>query len=264
VSEALGRLNGTTYRDRYGVYAWKGERFTSVTTVLGAMAKPALPYWAAKCVAEHVAERAGALGRGEIKGPALLAELADVDSLKKVPWAKRDKKADVGTQVHLVAELTSAGRAVDPGVFAEDVRPYIVSFLEWEARWQPEYFAMEAPVFSRSRGYAGTMDAICRIGGRTIVMDYKTGADTYAEHALQLAAYRHGEYLGLPDGTEYPMPATEAGAILLISPEGCKLLEWPTGQPEMEVFEAMIPVQRWQRATKDLRPAEVRYAYSPA
>ena len=249
------RLNGTTYRDRYGVYNWKGERFASVTSILGAANKPAIPKWAARQVAEYVAARAGALRDKLITGPELLAELLDTDKLKEVPWAIRDRKADLGTQVHAVAEMAAAGQTVDPAVFSEDVRPYVVSFQAWLEQSGAQYEAMEAAVFSRQHHYAGTMDSIMRIGGRLLVVDYKTTGDTYPEHALQIAAYRLGEFLGIPDGTEYPMPHTDGGAVLLIGPDSCRLMEWDCGGAQFDVFLSLIPVLDFQRSR--LKPREL-------
>lgn len=246
-------LKGTTYRDGRGVYHWKDQKFNSVTTVIGAMAKPALMYWSAKMVAEHVAGMAKMVEGGHLSLEEALPLLKDVDGLKNAPWAHRDKRADEGTQVHAVNEMIVAGQTVDPMVFAPEVRPYITHYQAWIEREKPEFLALEAAVFSREHGYAGTMDTIVKLRGRQIVLDYKTSGDSYPDHSLQLAAYRFGEFLGLPDGTEYPMPQTDGAAILLITPEGCRMLEWECGRAEFDHFIRLRQIYLWQKSKPQYR-----------
>ena len=50
-------------------------------------------------------------------------------------------------------------------------------------------------VYSRTFGFAGTLDAICTIAGRRGLLDIKTGrSGVYPEVALQLAAYAHADF----------------------------------------------------------------------
>lgn len=128
------------------------------------------------------------------------------------------------------------------------MKGYIESFLLWLETTGAEFEASEFACFNRTIGYAGTCDALVRLKcGRLIAFDYKTSSDSYSEHALQLAAYRHAEFIGLQDGTEEPMPETDGGCILLPQPDGsiAKLLEWPTGDAEFQSFAALKTVYDW-------------------
>ncbi len=252
MSDDLLRSHGPTHRDRYGTYTWKSERFRSVTTILGGtLPKPALVSWAAKCVAQHVAERARELEQKRIGGKALLRELLDADYLAKIPWQKRNAKADLGTCIHKVCEGVAAGELVNPKMFGA-LEGYVAAFLAWIEQMRPEYVAIEAEVFNREYGYAGTLDSIVRVGGRTLIMDYKTSADTYPDHSLQLAAYRHAQFMVVGD-REIPMPATDGGAILLVHPSGCRLYEWDCGEEEFALFRSLIPIERWMKLKREAR-----------
>lgn len=68
---------------------------------------------------------------------------------------------------------------------------------------------------SAKYGYAGVADAVARIGGRTLLVEYKTGG-VYAEHRLQLAAYAFAEFIGLADGREAVPPRIEGGLIVRV------------------------------------------------
>lgn len=244
------RMHGTNYRDSKGIYTWKNEKFPSVTTILKMKDKPALPRWASKSVAEFVKGECERRNRGEITGQQLMDTLLDTDRLKNVPWDYAGKKRDMGSTFHDVAEQITLGTLVSPKAFGDDVRGYIESFMIWLEDTGAEFEASEFACFNREIGYAGTCDALVRLKtGRLIAFDYKTSADSYDEHALQLAAYRHAEFIGLQDGSELPMPETDGGCILLPQADGtrAKLVEWPTGEAEFKSFAALKTLYDWSQ-----------------
>jgi hypothetical protein len=247
---------GTLLRDQKGIYTWRDEKFPSVTSILSGMAKPALTYWAAKSVAEWVANYVSVtVPEQKLPWSEVQSRLSDVDKLKSVPWDYAEKRRDLGSTFHDVAERFAGGMTVNPEVFSSDIRPLVESFLRWVGDNNPEWHAMEAGVFNREHNYAGTMDTIMMLHDRMVVLDYKSSKDSYPEHALQLAAYRHAEFLGLADGSEIPMPKTDGGIILLVQEKECKALEWPCGD---EQFEAFLALRRLKNFTESkLKATEV-------
>lgn len=198
-------------------YAWGDETFTSVTTLLGALSKPALVNWAAKTVAEYAVENIAAI--------TALAQ-ADPDgairALKGSPWQKRDNAADLGTHVHDQIEARIIGQT--PAEPPADVAKRVAHFEAFCEDYAPTFEAAEATVYNRTDGYAGTLDSIAMIGGERFIIDVKTTkSGVYPEHGLQLAAYAHAEFIGAPDGTEVAMPEITAGAVLWIHPGGYQL-----------------------------------------
>jgi hypothetical protein len=226
-------------------YDWKGERFWSVTTILsGGVPKPALLPWGIKMVAEGAVEavRSGAL-------VPMVEQDADaaVAFLKGLPWAKRDRAANLGTEIHEAIEILAQGKPWPD--WPLPIRPHMDHFRAWAEAYAPEWIASEASVFSRSQAYAGTLDFIARIGGRTVIGDVKTGSGIYPEVAMQLAAYRHAEFIGLPDGTEQPMPAVEGAVALHLTADGYRLLEVDAGEAAFNAFLYAREVFRWQEET---------------
>lgn len=245
----LGRVKGTTYRDSKGIYSWKDERFPSVTTILKMKDKPALPRWASKSVAEYVCEYITRCGEERTPWSEITATLTDTDHLKNVPWSYAEKKRDMGSTFHDVADSILTGIPISAEAFSEDIRGLIVSLKNWLEKSGAEVEATEFACFNREHGFAGTCDALVRLNGEMFVLDFKTGKDSFEEHALQLAAYRKAEFIGLQDGSEIPMPETVGGLILLPCPEGgpARLLEWPTGEQEFTAFVGLIDVFNWSK-----------------
>lgn len=195
-------------------YTWGDESFTSVTTLLGALSKPALVNWAAKTVAEYAVAH-----MAEIHALAKADPDGAVRALKGSPWQQRDKAADLGTYVHDQIEARILGQT--PAAPPDEVALRVGYFDDFCRDYQPVFEASEATVYSRDAKYAGTLDSIAMIGGERFIIDVKTTkSGVYPEHALQLAAYAHAEFIGAPDGTEVSLPQIDAGAVLWISPTG--------------------------------------------
>lgn len=239
--------------DRTGrFYTWRDERFWSVTTIIGGgIPKPALINWAKKFTAEYACDNYTKLG-------ALLEPDADgnidrdgaVDWLKGAAYRDRDRKADLGTELHTATEAYILGKPMPP--WSLPVRPVMEQFKKFLADYQPHYLLTEASVFNRSERYAGTLDAVAVIDGRRYLLDVKTGKGVYPEVALQMAAYRYAEYVGLPDGSEEPLPQIDACAVLHLPTDG-RGYELTTVRADREIFQAFLYVRecfRWTAETQ--------------
>jgi hypothetical protein len=251
------------------------ERLWSVTTIINALDRPALLYWAA----EQAAEAAIAVAR------SLPARVDEEGREAVVKWL-RDARfrrpkglrsaTELGTVVHDACELYAlTGRAPEVD---DEVRPYLQQFDRWCQKFQPSYEAVEMTVFSPTYGYAGTLDAIMRIGsvdGRVrVIGDYKSSRKSYddkgnpsgpySEVALQLGAYRGAElaavwrprrveqmrrryYLLSPEERQLavPMPEVEGGVVIHITPEHCIAYPVRCDRPVHEAFLYVVEAARW-------------------
>lgn len=246
-------------------------RLWSVTTLIGALDKPALIYWAAKEVA-----------KAAVHDQDAWKALADRDPedaiqwLKKAPYRKgpgERSATQLGEVVHSACEeyaLTGVRPEVD-----EEVAPFLHQFEEWCQRAQPEYQAAELTVYHPRYGYAGTADAFLTVGGFRAIVDYKTSRDStdsrgkpktpYPETALQLAAYRHAEfaaafrarrwekfrrryYLLSPQERELavPVPQVDGGLCLLITPDWCEAFPIRCDEQVFTSFLYVVEAARWQ------------------
>lgn len=204
----------TTSRGRS--YKWRDETFDSVTTILnGGIPKPALVNWAAKGAATFAVQNREAW--------AELEDDAAIDLIKGAPNRDRDKAGSLGTQLHDYAEAQALGKPMPkPDLI---LAPYVAQVQAFVRDFGAEFLLSEATVYNRKDGYAGTLDGILTIGGLTYLIDYKTSrSGIFAETALQLNAYANAEFIGLPDGTEEPLPHIDAAAAVHIVPDGYSVI----------------------------------------
>lgn len=198
-------------------YKLDGAWVPGVTTLIGkGLPKPALSYWAARTVAEWVADNptlAEDLGRMGGRGPA-------VAFLKEIPWQKRDDAAVRGTDIHALAEKVTHGEEV---AVPEDLATTVQGYVEWLDANDVEVLLTERPVASRQWRYAGTFDLIARLGGLTWLLDLKSSKGVYGSTALQLTAYGHAEFYLDTDGEECPLPPIDRYGVLHVTPDGCTL-----------------------------------------
>ena len=110
---------------------------------------------------------------------------AAVEWFKRIPDYTRDTAADLGTQVHAMAEALGRGEAV---TVDESLRPYLLAYRrDFLDVFAPRFLAGEAMVCSERYEYGGTADAFVEIAGEVWLLDYKTGFGVHPDTALQLA-----------------------------------------------------------------------------
>jgi len=257
--------------------AAEDERFHSVTTIIGALDKPALMYWAAEQTAELAVSVARSLPhRVEEEGhDAVVKWLRDA---RFRPPKGRKSASELGTAVHDACEKYAI-TGIRPEVDDPEVEPFLDRFDEWAQKWQPEYLAAEAAVYNLKYRYAGTLDAIAIIDGATVLLDYKSSRKSldsqgkptkpYPEVGLQLAAYQNAEimavwrarrfesyrrryYLLSPDekveGIE--MPKVDGAMALHLTPEHADLYPIDTSDKVFESFLYTIEIFRWTNTTQ--------------
>ncbi len=256
-------------------------RLWSVTTIIGALDKPALLYWAAE-------QSSIAAVRDQKVWQAMVdscpdscdhSKASDCEAVKYLRDARfrRPKgirtAAELGTDVHAACEeyaLTGTRPDVD-----DEVRPFLDQFDQWLQKFSPTFEATEVTVYNPTFGYAGTLDAIMVVDGVRFIVDYKTSREhldsrgnlrtPYPEQvALQLAAYRHAEqaaawrprrfekwrrryYLLSPEeqGMALPVPEVDTGLVLQITPQTCHGYPMECGPQVFDAFLFTLECFRW-------------------
>lgn len=253
----------------------------SVTTIIDALAKPALMYWSAEQTA-LAAIHSGNTWRGMLDDDDPNCRHVDASSCPAVKWLRdarfrRAKGArtatELGELVHKACEayaLTGQRPEVDP-----EVQPFLESFDAWLQRFGPSYQATEVAVYHPELGYAGTLDALLTIDGVRYIADYKStrkavdekGNPTqpYPEQVgLQLAAYRHARYAAIwrPRRLErfrrryyllgpseramaQPVPEVDTGLVIHITPESCEAFPIVCDESVFEAYLAAQDSARW-------------------
>ena len=253
------------------------SRFWGVTTLIGGLNKGrGLEIWQQGLIADCALDEREKLN-----------QLADVDRASARRWLmgavnrpERGKlpAAAFGSAIHKAIEdwvLSPDGSRPDAVTMevqegwngpvkhvdvTEDAQGHLDAVERWFDRWEPDVEASEMVIFNDQLKYAGTLDMIAEVGGRKILIDFKTKQDdrdskgrprmpSVPEACLQLAAYRHathavphrdprhvfanGRRYYLVEGDErdasVPMPEVEGGAIVLITPKEARTYPIPCG-----------------------------------
>lgn len=224
-------------------------RFYSSTTFLGIIDKPALRYWVANTIAEKMVQMAND------DAAYLMRRLQDDDAyqfVKGLPWANRDRAADLGTLIHDIAERVALDQPYEHLV-TEPAEPYVTAFLKFWSEWEPTLVASEAPVVNVERRYAGTLDAIIDITHPEpgvdrrlrVLLDYKTGKGVYPEASLQLSSYAHAEHIYLPTEGIVPMLEVDAAAVLHLTPDGYEVVPVDISEDAFYDFLYARELYRW-------------------
>ncbi len=239
---------------RWYIHPTTGERFISVTTVLGNIAMHGLPQWAASLAANAAFDRLPALVRASRGTDCNLTKTGDACGICRpcvTFWLAdqhnqvRDAAAERGIKLHDLAEqdaLFGPGAHIDA-----DVQPYWEQYERWRDAFRPEFHASEMTVISRKWGFAGTLDSILSIpampkklehlSGLPVCTDLKTSNSVDIKKGWQVVAYANADHVLMPDGTELPMPEINGGLILHIFRDK-KTQEMRTQMREVHVTDA--------------------------
>lgn len=130
----------------------------SVTTIIGALDKPALVPWAAKATAEAAVDKERAWrSRLEHEGRDAAIDYLKGARFHRKPGAR--SATELGTAVHAACEHKAIfGSWRQEDLADMELRPFMVQFDRFLDEYQPVYIAAEVTVFSPTWGYAGTCD----------------------------------------------------------------------------------------------------------
>jgi hypothetical protein len=219
------------FRPGNHTYLLDNKKVKGVTTILNAgIPKPQLVNWAAKSVAEYVAENQEMVTRLWDSGREPMVQF-----LKSVPTQKKDEAAIKGTDVHAIAEKLIHGESVE---VPEHLVAHVEGYAKLIDQFQIEPILTEKSVANRKFWYAGRFDAIVKLNGETWLLDWKTSSGVYGETSLQTAAYANAEFYvndGDPD-TEYPMPQIDRIGVVHITESGSTLHELGDISESFKIF----------------------------
>jgi hypothetical protein len=222
-------------------YDVDGVLYPSVTTILGAINKPALVGWAAKVEREACIAAACDLWESVPTSPKMARDAYQSSLVARVGKLKASQKllakaGDIGSQAHsliewwlrrdLKMEAGEEPKVCDPALWAA------MAWQDWAKAANLAPMGVEQRVWSRRYRYAGTLDLLAELtladGSRAIVVqDNKTGRAIYKEAKLQVAALglalvEMEQVKVMPWGCIVRLPKVETDPqfeVLYISPE---------------------------------------------
>lgn len=180
-------------------YECEGLKLPSVTHVLSCIAKPALINWAAGQERTACVEAATELYLDLAKTPPMtramfVATLDGRIGKQKAHRKQLEKAGEIGSQAHALIEWNlrhQLGQSMGPEPRVTEQALYaFTAFQSWAASVTLQPIYIEQTVFSKTYGYAGTMDLLATVDGVSTLVDWKTAKAVYPESFLQNVAYR--------------------------------------------------------------------------
>lgn len=121
----------------------------------------------------------------EVAGVTTILSDVGIADFSGVPTHNLEKAANRGTDIHLACDRFDRDGTI---VKEDDAYPYVQQWVDFCDLFKPKWELIEEQVFCHNSLYAGTLDRLGRIGGRTVLVDIKTGAKSKS-HPIQTAAY---------------------------------------------------------------------------
>lgn len=101
------------------------------------------------------------------------------------------KAKENGSSVHDACEKLLNGIEIPLKDYPIKAKKALVSFYEWYNVYLPKSLITEQMVASKVFKYAGTLDLVCTIGDKRILIDFKTNkGGIYFTNKLQVMAYK--------------------------------------------------------------------------
>ncbi len=109
--------------------------------------------------------------------------------------ARTESAATAGTYAHELIDAFIHKRepmltCTDPELIALAEKGF-GAFKTWASQSRMEIVETETPLVSEEWRFGGTLDALGRVNGELVLVDWKTSARIYADYIVQVAAYRH-------------------------------------------------------------------------
>ncbi|MEA2014636.1 MAG: hypothetical protein U9N38_04955 [Thermodesulfobacteriota bacterium] len=99
-----------------------------------------------------------------------------------------DKARDRGKKIHKMVHL-ALKNDLDIDSLSPEMEKVYDQFWDWFMIHRPKIIYSEEPMYSEKFGYAGTIDIVCEINKKVVVVDVKTGL--YGMAGIQLAGYEN-------------------------------------------------------------------------
>jgi len=265
-------------RDAAHRYTYEGTTYPGVTSILSVLDKSQpLMTWAAKQTAEAAVAMfkqqdhdTGANGLGHLI--ATVGEAGTIKALSSRANWTRDEAAQLGTEVHALADLVVRGEPTPS--MTEIQRARVLHYAKW---WKDETTAgaklrlSEAMVIrpnypdNPQSGWGGTFDLLYYdADGCTVLADIKTGGrwgrKVYESEVLQIAAYGLAKYVQpavenviTETPKTYPMPHIDKYKVIHVTGEGCKPIDVDITSREHMAFLACLDLYHWMETQKAKR-----------
>jgi hypothetical protein len=165
--------------------------------------------------------------------PGVTEILAPIANFQMVDANILNAAAAFGTAVHKACELDDRGDLDEPSLDPAIV-PYLAAWRRFSQDHRVWWSLIEARVYNRQMGYAGTVDRFGTVDGEPAVVDLKTSIKLHPTVGPQLAAY-------LKAIPEAPVLTRRIGVLL--RPTGDYQMQIYTSPMDWAVFASLVTLR---------------------
>lgn len=173
-----------------------------------------------------------------VRVPSVTQLLDGLHSFAGVPWDVLEAAKERGTNVHLATQYFDEGD-LDEATVSAQVRPYLEGWKRFVLDCEPNWRAIEQPLYHPGLRYAGTPDRFGEITlkGQRIdcQVDIKTALDAHPVWSVQTMAYNHAA--GCPNARRFTCQLRPDGTYRLL--EWADVEAWP-------VFMSLLTLRTWK------------------
>lgn len=126
----------------------------------------------------------------------------------------------------------------------------IKTFIDWNNEVKPTYLLSERTVISKKYGYGGTLDAVCKIGDKTYLIDFKTSKSVYTSHIVQLSSYKQALIEDMPKAEKIELAILQIG--YLRNKKGWKFTEIEDKFPRF-----LRDFETWKEENPNSKPKQI-------
>lgn len=174
--------------------------------------------------------------------PGVTSLLDSLHSFAGVPWEVLEAARHRGSDVHLACQLFDENDLDEERLEAKQpkVHAYLKGWKKFLRDCQPNWVAIEEPVYHEGQAYAGTPDrfgGLLHKGRRLSIaqVDIKTAAASHPVWGVQLAAYNAAALYG-----DVPRLTCQ------LAPDGTyRLIEW-TDPADWPIFLSLLNLHHWK------------------
>jgi hypothetical protein len=134
----------------------------------------------------------------ELPSVTEIAKPISAERLNSLQYALLEKARRRGTRCHEIAEEYLLLGEIDESEIEAEYLPYVAQFILWVKTYRPKILYTERKLFGTE--FCGTLDLICEIDGKTLIVDYKfTSVADKKSLSVQLEGYdRLAKMCGIP------------------------------------------------------------------
>lgn len=172
--------------------------------------------------------------------PSVTQVLQLIDSFEGVPMDVLEAAREFGQHVHRAVELDSKGE-LDEDSLDPALAEYVAGWRKFISDRNATVLASEVRVASNRLSFAGTLDSLVEIAGRTWLVDVKSGAVPTRTVGPQTAAYEHA----LRECWPISFPRTLSRACVRLLPNDYRFVHLGDSR-DWNVFLSALNIHNWR------------------